>query len=495
MLSATGSIRWLSLSLFTVSLVSLLPRLGNAGLTQAGEPVRSNARVSQSRTLPSPVSRSHAFVSYKADGKVGCREASDEEARSLKIRAGESLHIISSDRRIRTQSLSTESTGLQIVLRATSQLEDYPTAKAAFLNAAAAWESLISTPITVVIDVDFGPAWFGQRYGANVLGQTDSQVLGDSSIYDEVRASLIGLAPNSERSQIYNQLPPSAVPTDIGSTSYVLAPSAVWRVLGFIDPVADPTGEQSELGDPPATGFNSAFNYDFDPSDGVDSNKIDFASLATHEIGHVLGFDSNTGYKELAPSAPVAVSIWDLFRFRPGVALDTLGSAQRILSSGGTQDFFDGSREVGLSTGRPDGTGGDREQASHWKDDRITGQYVGIMDPTLADGQRDVITENDLAALMSLGYTVGQTAADAPVITAASVSGKKLTIKGTGFGGQLEVEINGQPVPATIAISVNDSAKKIKIKASQSDLNLQSGANQIQVISNGILSNVFSFVF
>src|SRR5882724_280362 len=218
MLSSTGSIRWLSLSLFTVSLVSLLPRLGNAGLTQAGEPVRSNARVSQSRTLPSPVSRSHAFVSYKADGKVGCREASDEEARSLKIRAGESLHIISSDRRIRTQSLSTESTGLQIVLRATSQLEDYPTAKAAFLNAAAAWESLISTPITVVIDVDFGPAWFGQRYGANVLGQTDSQVLGDSSIYDEVRASLIGLAPNSERSQIYNQLPPSAVPTDIGST-------------------------------------------------------------------------------------------------------------------------------------------------------------------------------------------------------------------------------------------------------------------------------------
>src|SRR5712691_6760638 len=237
MLSATGSIRWLSLSLFMLSLVSLLPRLGNAGLTQAGEPARSNAQVSQ-RTLPSPVSGSHAFVSYKTNGTVGCRVASEEEASSLKSRAGESLHIISSDGRSRTQSLSTESTGLQIVLRATSQLEDYPAAKAAFLNAAAAWESLISTPITVLIDVDFGPTWFGQRYGANVLGQTDSQVLGDSSIYDEVRASLIGLAPNSERSQIYNQLPPSAVPTDIGSTSYVLAPSAVWRVLGFIDPVA-----------------------------------------------------------------------------------------------------------------------------------------------------------------------------------------------------------------------------------------------------------------
>ena len=90
---------------------------------------------------------------------------------------------------------------------------------------------------------------------------------------------------------------------------------------------------------------------------------------------------------------------------------------------------------------------------------------------------------------------MGQTAADAPVITAASVSGKKLTIKGTGFGGELEVEINGQSVPATIAISVSDSAKKIKIKASQTDLNLLSGANQIQVINNGVRSNVFTFVF
>ena len=108
MLSATGSIRWLSLSLFMLSLGSLLPRLGNAGLTRAGQPARSNAGASQGRTLPSPVSRSHAFVSYKADGTVGCREASEEEARALKSRGGEPLHIISSDRRSRTQSLSTE---------------------------------------------------------------------------------------------------------------------------------------------------------------------------------------------------------------------------------------------------------------------------------------------------------------------------------------------------------------------------------------------------
>ena len=186
--------------------------------------------------------------------------------------------------------------------------------------------------------------------------------------------------------------------------------------------MADPDSEQNDLGDPPAVGFNSDFDYDFDPTDGIDSNRIDFDSVAVHELGHVLGFKSNTGYRELVRNSPVAVTVWDLFRFRPGITLDSFATAQRILSSGGGQEFFDGSREVALSTGRPDGTGGDREQSSHWKDDRLTGNYVGIMDPTLADGQRDTITENDLAALRSFGYTVDGDASssDEPTIKNAS---------------------------------------------------------------------------
>lgn len=362
---AASSVKLLSLSLFMVSLISLLPSVGRGVVKGVGMPGPRSPIARQGHTLPRPVSDAHAFINYKAAGIVGCREAGEEEARVLRGRAPGSLKVISPDRPIRTQNLSAQSTGLQIVLRGTSQLENFPEAKAAFLNAAAAWEALIDTPITIVIDVDFGPRWFGERYDTNVLGQTDSQVLGDSSIYAEVRESLVGIAVNDDRTGIYSQLPESAVPTDIGSTSYVLAPSALWRVLGFINPIANPSTEQSELGGPPATGFNSAFSYDFDPSDGVDSDKIDFDSVAVHEMGHVLGFDSNTGYRELVPGSPVAVSIWDFFRFRPGVSLDTVSTAQRILSSGGSQDFFDGSREVALSTGRPDGTGGDREQASH----------------------------------------------------------------------------------------------------------------------------------
>ena len=484
--SARSIKEWLSV-LVIVSLPSIFPGIG-------GVVCRTAAPVAQSRTLPLPVAGSHAFVSYKSESKVGCREATQDEANALKRRGNQSLHVISPAGKVRKQSLSTESAGLQIVLRATDQLEGYPAAKAAFLNAAATWESLINTPITIVVDVDFGPTWFGQAYDTDVLGQTDSQVLGDSSIYGEVRDNLLGLATGDQRISLYSALPVSEVPTDIGATGYVLAPSALWRALGFINPVADPGSEQSDLGDPPAVGFNSKFDYDFDPSDGVDSNKVDFDSVAVHELGHVLAFDSNTGYKELDRSSPVAVTIWDLFRFRPGTTLDTFSTALRILSSGGTQDFFDGSKEVALSTGRPDGTGGDREQASHWKDDRLTGQYIGIMDPTLSDGERDVITENDLAALRSFGYAVGAnvSAPDAPTITKGSFGGKKLKLTGTGFDGQIEIEINGQVLAPTIAVTINGSSTKLVVKARQSDLNLQSGSNQVQVIRNGVRSNAFT---
>ena len=449
----------------------------------------------RSGTVPLPVSGSRAFINYRHVGEVGCRDATEAEAHALKLRLGHPLHEISGEGRGRQQALEVQSAGLQIILRATNQLENYPLAKAAFLAAAERWQAVISTPITVIIDVDFGPTWFGDEYDEDVLGQTDSQTLGDSNIYSDVRAALLGgLSLSDSRALVYNQLPASSVPTDLGATSHVQAPSAVWRALGFISPVADPTSEESDLGSPPAIGFNSAFPFDFDPSNGIDANKTDFDAVAVHEIGHALGFDSNTGFRELSSRAPIAVSMWDIFRFRPGASAETFATAPRILSSGGEQTFFDGTLTLGLSTGRPDGTGGDREQASHWKDDRLTGAQIGVMDPTIADGVRMAISDNDLAALRVMGFSVGTSsaAADAPVITNVAFNGvKKLKIVGKGFGGQMEVEINGRVIspPATVTLS---TAKKLILKAPQVDLNLQGGTNQIHVIRDGVRSSPFT---
>jgi hypothetical protein len=484
MLRVFRSGKSLSLPLITLLFVSIFSGLGG--------PPASRASGAQSAAHLAPVTQPRAFVNYRSQGKVGCREATTTEVETMKRRGGQSLHYISAARPSTNLAVSAEATGLQIVLRATSQLENYPAAKAAFLNAAAHWQSLINTPITIIVDVDFGPTWFGEKYDTDVLGQTDSQTLGDAAIYPDVRNTLIGLGLNDDRAATYNQLPQATVPTDIGSTSYVFAPSALWRALGFLNAVADPTGEKSDLGDPPAVGFNSAFNYDFDPSNSIGANQIDFDSVATHELGHVLGFDSNTGYREIDRTVPVAVTVWDLFRFRPGTSLSTFATAQRILSSGGNQDYFAGGQDLALSTGRPDGTGGDGEQSSHWKDDFYTGQYIGIMDPTLADGERDEITDNDLAALKSFGYSIGTSAVapDAPTINAVSYVGRKMVIKGTGFSAQTALMINGVTVSPANGINVISSGK-LKIKASSSELNLQSGANQVQVVNNGATSNTF----
>jgi hypothetical protein len=81
-------------------------------------------------------------------------------------------------------------------------------------------------------------------------------------------------------------------------------------------------------------------------------------------------------------------------------------TGQRILSSGDEQVFFATGPELSLSTGRPDGTGGDGRQASHWKDDDLSGFYIGIMDPTQPTGTLGRITDSDLMALDAMGYTI-----------------------------------------------------------------------------------------
>lgn len=114
------------------------------------------------------------------------------------------------------------------------------------------------------------------------------------------------------------------------------------------------------------------------------------------------------------------------------------------------------------------------------------------MDPTLADGVRETITDKDLAALKIFGYAVGAASPDTPTLTDASYSGKKLRLKGSGFAGQVDIEINGLVVSSGLTITLNDAANKLVLKARQTVLNLQSGTNQLVVIANGVRSNTFT---
>jgi len=127
---------------------------------------------------------------------------------------------------------------------------------------------------------------------------------------------------SDDEAALYARLPERSVPTDLGATRDVYAPTAVLRATHFLPAEAKPSAEHARLGNPPALAISSAYAYDFDPLDGIDASARDFEAVVLHELGHVLGFTSIVGGHETNAGFPVAVSMLDLFRFRPGVRAD-----------------------------------------------------------------------------------------------------------------------------------------------------------------------------
>ena len=163
------------------------------------------------------------------------------------------------------------------------------------------------------------------------------------------------------------------------------------------------------------------WHYGFD-SNIVPHKKLDFLSVAIHEIGHVLGFVSgvddvgNSGtnnsdsmkYTTISvldrtktPEADQSTSI-DLFRYSSQSA-----AVGAIDMSVGGDAFFSLDRktvEANFATGEDSSIGGDGYQASHWKYQE--GKPLGIMDPLLAPGQRRQISALDQKMFDVIGYNL-----------------------------------------------------------------------------------------
>jgi len=412
---------YLSLFIFCLALV-LFPQPKGAQQTSKRNVVRRAVPNQTGFTETEIVSKTF-LTQITRDGALS-RQLEPEAAAAFRVDEGRTpLHTITGTP---TAALAqqAEPRPMMLTLQATQQLEEFPEAKAAFQRAAARWMATVSgreqqlnaPAFALQMDIDFGPtAFFTPFNSPTTLGVTTApalKLIATSSRSDQ----LSGWSSTMQQMAVYRVLPYPWI-TNLADTVFIDIPTSVTNNVVIISSLPPP---------PPSIAFNSAVKFDFDPSDGIDADKFDFEALATREIGRCLGFISNVGERELdlalrggpfgpSPSAP---TLLDMHRYRPGVNMDLLRTVPKIQTSGGEQIMFTGDVEAPMSTGRPDGTGGDGRPAGHWKDDVFTGQYLGIMDPTLAPGERGGISALDL---MAMGYLFYRITPDAPVMEVLSL--------------------------------------------------------------------------
>ncbi|HEX4792568.1 MAG TPA: NF038122 family metalloprotease, partial [Humisphaera sp.] len=289
-------------------------------------------------------------------------------------------------------------------------------ALAAFNRAANAWSSQITSafPVNIVIDADM------VNLGAtNVIGQTS--FTGGAALnqpYNLVRNAMAARA-GRPGDAVLGSLPTQAqvaahVPDGFVSNNQPISYSldtqhigilrANQKALGILSP-SDPSYNSPDA----IIQFNTLFNFDY-RGNVVDPSKMDFQTVATHEIGHVLGFTSDVDDFDFSVSSAQSLSddltTLDMFRFNanelPTAA--NFATAARELRPGQASFTYDLTHKYAMSTGALNGDG---HQASHWQDDEDftgSGQLIGIMDPTLNFGTIETIHDSDLRAMELMGY-------------------------------------------------------------------------------------------
>jgi hypothetical protein len=165
--------------------------------------------------------------------------------------------------------------------------------------------------------------------------------------------------------------------------------------------------------------FNSTFSWDFNPDNGISSGSFDFVAVATHEIGHALGFLS--GVDVLDQNSPNGTTYYNDNQFTHVSPLDLYRYSAQSRASG-VIDWTADSRtkyfsiDAGLSSLGGFSTGrfhGDGRQASHWKDNL----GLGLLDPTLASGEIGQISALDRLAFDVIGYdTLSRVPAPLPLL-------------------------------------------------------------------------------
>ncbi|MCY7334922.1 MAG: NF038122 family metalloprotease [Chamaesiphon sp.] len=291
-----------------------------------------------------------------------------------------------------------------------------------FKAAGSRWSSLFTNNVTVNISIEFKPL------ATNILGLANSSTqnfsyaqvynaLSNHQSSDDDRNAVTHLSSSPALSRLINYTANNPNVADI-STPYVYSADPNSLIMELTNANAKALGLATTGVTDAFISFSSDFSFDFNPTDDISADTIDFVGLATHEIGHSLGFFSgvdilDSNISPINSNGPFNDSLFefvtplDLFRYSTqSTALGTIDwTADR------RDKYF--SLDGGANSIASFATGvnfGDKQQASHWKDEL----GIGIMDPTFAFGQLGEISQTDIRAFDVIGWNRADAAVAVP---------------------------------------------------------------------------------
>jgi hypothetical protein len=316
-------------------------------------------------------------------------------------------------------------------------------AEIGFKKAARFWETVITNDATVNIAIafeDLGPGILGGASSSLYLvpievvyGQLAAT--GTSALDAEAVANLRPLKPGGFAGfGAIDMITPGYVSGNLGidnttrvfdtdnsfNNTFIVGSGANLRALGF---GINPSAIDVDIA------FSTAFDWDFNPSNGVDLNTFDFIGVAIHEIGHGLGFISGADDYDFlgCPSGPLCAAfadypvnddwwgyLMDLYRYSNDPNAVGPGGPQLDWAPNSPSYF---STDGGATSRGAYSTGsfhGDGWQASHWKANLTCANFIGIMNPYICDGQASEVTAGDIGAFDAIGWNFRAGVADNP---------------------------------------------------------------------------------
>lgn len=282
-----------------------------------------------------------------------------------------------------------------------------------FTTAGNLWSSRLTDNVTVNVNINF------TALSAGTLGEASSTT--NFYSYDRAYSALNTDRTSSDDNLAVQKLPTTSAfnlllnrtannPNGVGSASPYLDNDgdANNRTINMTNANAKALGLLGNTNSADASiSFSNSFAWDFNQNDGISGGAFDFVGIATHEIGHALGFisgvdilDGNSTSQFYNDNQFTYTSPLDLFRYS-----DESKNANAIDGTADARDKYfslDGgvTKIASFSTGS---LFGDGRQASHWKDNL----GLGLLDPTGAPGELLSISENDLRAFDAIGWNRG----------------------------------------------------------------------------------------